>query len=315
MGGSSDTYDHRIATPSTSSLAVRATPFAFVLIWATGFVVAKYAVPYAEPLSFLVLRYIGVVVLMLALAVVARAPWPDRRAALHLAIAGAGIQAGYLGGVWAAIGAGMPAGVAALVVNLQPVLTGLWTGLFGKRLTARQGAGLLLGFAGVVLVVSSKLTARGITPLTLGLTTLALLSITSGTLYQSRFCPHFDLRTGQVVQFVSAIAVTLPFVLVFESFRVHWTPQLIGALAWSVLALTGGAISLLFLDAAPRRRRPGDKLLLPCAGDHRADGMDRVPGDTRAPSGGRDADQHHRRRHGDAASPVATLPPQRHQRD
>ena len=226
---------------------MRATPFAFVLIWATGFVVAKYAVPYAEPLSFLVLRYIGVVVLMLALAVLARAPWPDRRAALHLAVAGAGIQAGYLGGVWAAIGAGMPAGVAALVVNLQPVLTGLWTGLFGKRLTARQGVGLLLGFAGVALVVSSKLTARGITPLTLGLTTLALLSITSGTLYQTRFCPYFDLRTGQVVQFVSAVAVTLPFVLVFESFRVDWTPQLIGALAWSVLALTGGAISLLFL--------------------------------------------------------------------
>jgi drug/metabolite transporter (DMT)-like permease len=244
---SRDTYHHRIATPSTSSLAVRATPFAFVLIWATGFVVAKYAVPYAEPLSFLVLRYIGVVVLMLALAVLARAPWPDRRAALHLAVAGAGIQAGYLGGVWAAIGAGMPAGVAALVVNLQPVLTGLWMGLFGRRLTVRQGAGLLLGFAGVVLVVSSKLTARGITPLTLGLTTLALLSITGGTLYQSRFCPRFDLRTGQVVQFVSAIAVTLPFVLVFESFRVRWTPQLIGALAWSVLALTGGAISLLFL--------------------------------------------------------------------
>jgi drug/metabolite transporter (DMT)-like permease len=202
-----------------------------LLIWATGFVVAKYAVPYAEPLSFLVLRYIGVVVLMLALAVLAHAPWPDRRAVLHLAVAGAGIQAGYLGGVWAAIGAGMPAGVAALVVNLQPVLTGLWTGLFGKRLTVRQGAGLL----------------RGITPLTLGLTILALLSITSGTLYQSRFCPHFDLRTGQVVQFVSAIAVTLPFALVFESFRVHWSPQLIGALAWSVLALTGGAVSLLFL--------------------------------------------------------------------
>ena len=195
---------------------MRATPFAFVLIWATGFVVAKYAVPYAEPLSFLVLRYIGVVVLMLALAVLARAPWPDRRTALHLAVAGAGIQAGYLGGVWAAIGAGMPAGVAALVVNLQPVLTGLWTGLFGKRLTVRQE--LVSSSASPVSSSSSppSSTARGITPLTLGLTTLALLSITSGTLYQSRFCPHFDLRTGQVVQFVSAIAVTLPFVLVFE---------------------------------------------------------------------------------------------------
>ena len=234
-------------TASRTSLAVRATPFAFVVIWASGFVVAKYAAPYAEPLSFLVVRYAGVIVLMLALAVVARAPWPRGRQVLHLAVAGVGIQAGYLGGVWAAVAAGMPAGVAALVVNLQPVLTAAFAGLIGERLGGRQVAGLLLGFAGVALVVSNRLTTEGLSPVTLGLTVMALLAITIGTLYQKRFCPEFDLRTGQVVQFAASVAVTLPFALAFESFRFDWTPQLAGALAWSVLVLTGGGISLLFL--------------------------------------------------------------------
>jgi drug/metabolite transporter (DMT)-like permease len=226
---------------------VRATPAVFVVIWASGFVVAKYAAPYAEPLSFLLLRYGGVVALMLALALVARASWPRGRAVLHIAVAGIGIQAGYLGGVWTAVAAGMPAGVAALVVNLQPVLTAVVAALLGERLGRVQVLGLLLGFAGVVLVVSSKLTTQGISPLTLGLTTMALLAITAGTLYQKHFCPQFDLRTGQVVQFGASILVTLPFALAFESFRFDWTPQLIGALAWSVLVLTGGGISLLFL--------------------------------------------------------------------
>jgi drug/metabolite transporter (DMT)-like permease len=226
---------------------VRATPFAFVVIWASGFVVAKYAAPYAEPLSFLLLRYAGVIVLMLALGLLARAPWPRGRQVLHIAVAGIGIQAGYLGGVWAAVAAGMPAGVAALVVNLQPVLTAALARLLGQRLGGRQVFGLLLGFAGVALVVSNRLTAEGVSGLTLGLTVMALLAITLGTLYQKRFCPQFDLRTGQVVQFVASVLVTLPFALAFESFRFSWTPQLVGALAWSVLVLTGGGISLLFL--------------------------------------------------------------------
>ncbi|GAA2559374.1 DMT family transporter [Pseudonocardia hydrocarbonoxydans] len=219
----------------------------FVLIWATGFVVAKYAAPHAEPLSFLLVRYAGVIVLMVVLALVARARWPRGRAVLHIAVAGVGIHAGYLGGVWAAVAAGMPAGVAALVVNLQPVLTAAVAGLTGARLGRLQVAGLVLGFLGVVLVVSSNLTTAGITATTLGLTTLALLAITAGTLYQKRYCPEFDLRTGQVVQFVASILVTLPFVLAFESFRLDWTPELVGALLWSVLVLTGGGVSLLYL--------------------------------------------------------------------
>ncbi|MHA6623269.1 DMT family transporter [Pseudonocardia sp. DLS-67] len=226
---------------------MRATPFAFVVIWASGFVVAKYAAPYAEPLSFLVLRYAGVIVLMLALALAGHSAWPRGRQAVHIAVAGVGIQAGYLGGVWAAVAAGMPAGVAALVVNLQPVLTAAFAGLLGERPGRRQVVGLLLGFAGVALVVSNRLTGAGLSPLTLGLTVMALLAITAGTLYQKRFCPVFDLRTGQVVQFAAALAVTSPFALALESFRFDWTPQLVGALVWSVLVLTGGGISLLFL--------------------------------------------------------------------
>ena len=218
-----------------------------MVIWASGFVVAKYAAPYAEPLTFLLLRYACVVVLMGGLALMFRATWPRGWQVLHLAVAGIGIQAGYLGGVWVAVAHGMPAAVAALVVNLQPVLTAVFAALLGERLGKLQVAGLLLGFLGVVLVVAERLTTQGITPATLGLTVLALLTITIGTLYQKRFCPQFDLRTGQVVQFAASIVVTLPFVLAFESFRLDWTPELVGALAWSVLVLTGGGISLLFL--------------------------------------------------------------------
>ncbi len=222
---------------------MRATPALFVLIWATGFVAARYAAPHAEPLSFLLVRYAAVVVLMLVLALAAGAAWPSRRDALHLAVAGVGIQAGYLGGVWAAVAAGMPAGVAALIVNLQPVLTALIAGGVGLL----QGVGLALGFTGVVLTVAAGLTTTGVTPTTLGLTLLALLAITLGTLHQKRFVPRFDLRTGQIVQFLASIAVTAPFVLALESFRLDWTPELFFALGWSVLVLTGGGISLLFV--------------------------------------------------------------------
>ncbi len=235
------------ATAQASSIGIRATPFAFVVIWASGFVVAKFATPHAEPLSFLLLRYAGVVVLMLALALAARAVWPSWRDAVHLAVAGIGIQAGYLGGVWVAIAQGMPAGVAALLVNLQPLLTAAFVGLVAERLGRLQVVGLVLGFLGVALVVSGALTTEGITWLTVGLTTMALLTITIGTLYQKHFCPDFDLRTGQVVQFAASILLTLPFALAFESFRLDWTPELFGALAWSVFVLTGSGVSLLYL--------------------------------------------------------------------
>jgi drug/metabolite transporter (DMT)-like permease len=227
---------------------VRVAPWLFILIWSSGYVVAKLASPHAEPLTFLLLRYAGVLIVMATLAAIARAPWPSWRQAGHIAVAGIGIQAGYLGCVWFVIAQGMPAGVVALIVNLQPVLTGVAGPLVGERVSRYQWLGLVLGFAGVALVVSTKLGAgAGMTIGTVALSVVALVSMTAGTLYQKRFCPAFDLRTGQVVQFAASFLVTLPFALAGEELRVEWTPEVVGALLWSVFVLTGGGISLLFL--------------------------------------------------------------------
>lgn len=239
----------RVAAPGAGApIWLPAAPFLFIVIWSTGYVVAKAAAPHAEPLSFLLVRYIGVIALMAVLALIARAPWPARRLdVVHLAVAGIGIQAIYLGGVWVAVKHGMPAGVAALIVNLQPVLTAVAGGAIGERVRVRQWAGLALGLAGVALVVSNKLGGAGMGWGPVLLAVLALLAITAGTLYQKRFMPTFDLRTGQVVQFAASVIVTLPFALAFESFRIDWNAPVVAAMVWSIVVLSGGGISLLFL--------------------------------------------------------------------
>lgn len=221
-------------------------PVLFIFIWATGYVVAKFAAPHAEPLTFLLIRYVGVVVLMLVLATVARARWPSARDAMHLAVAGIGIQAVYLGGVWVAIKHGMPAGVSALIVNVQPVLTAMLGFFVLERVTPRQWLGVLLGLGGVVLVVWHKLGTEGMTLATVLMCVASLIGITAGTLYQKRFVPSFDLRTGQVVQFLASIAVTLPVALATESFQVTWNAPFAAAMLWSIIVLTGGGISLMF---------------------------------------------------------------------
>ena len=227
---------------------VRFAPALFILIWASGYVVAKAAAPHAEPLTFLLWRYLGTTVLMLLLAVVAGIRRPSAAAAAHLAVAGIGMQAFYLGGVWVAISEGMPAGISALIVNLQPVLTAALAFLVHERVSRRQWLGVALGFGGVVLVVWQKLLLSE-TPLLLptALCVMALLSMTGGTLYQKRFVPHFDLRTGQAIQAIASIAVTAPFALAFESLQVEWNTPVILAMLWSVLVLTGGGISLIFV--------------------------------------------------------------------
>lgn len=221
-------------------------PVLFIFIWATGYVVAKFAAPHAEPLTFLLIRYIGVVLLMLVLALLARARWPSAREALHLAVAGIGIQAIYLGGVWVSIKHGMPAGVSALIVNVQPVLTAMLGFFVLERVTPRQWLGVLLGLGGVMLVVWHKLGTAGMTWATLMMNVASLIGITAGTLYQKRFVPSFDLRTGQVVQFLASIAVTLPVALATESFQVTWNLPFAAAMLWSIVVLTGGGISLMF---------------------------------------------------------------------
>lgn len=224
----------------------RLAPPLFIFIWATGYIVAKLAAPYADPLTFLCWRYGGVLALMLALALAARAPWPAPRDMLHLAVAGLGIQALYLGGVWVAIRQGLPAGTAALIVNLQPVLVAALAPLIGERVGARQWLGVALGLGGVVLVIWHKLTLGASFGPPLLLCVMALLAITGGTLYQKRFVPRFDLRTGQVVQFAAALAATLPVAWWAEPMRIEWNASVVVAMAWSVLVLTAGGISLMF---------------------------------------------------------------------
>lgn len=157
------------------------------------------------------------------------------------------MHAGYLGGVWAAVKAGMGSGLSSLIVGLQPVLTALWLSSTGSKIALRQWVGLSLGFMGLVMVVSRKFGQGGEADwLNLSLAVGALFSITTGTLYQKRFVTPCDVRTANVVQLGAAFLVTLPLALL-EVESMQWNPQLAGAMAWSVLALTLGGSSLLYL--------------------------------------------------------------------
>ena len=227
---------------------IRAMPLVFVLIWSTGFIVARYGMPYAPPMKFLVVRYALSILCFLPWIVLARVAWPRNAAQwLHLSLVGVLIHAGYLGGVWSAVKAGMGSGLSALIVGLQPVLTAIWLSSIGSRVTQRQWLGLALGFAGLAMVVSRKFGQGGeVDVVNFSFAVLALLSITTGTLYQKRFVAPCDVRSANTVQLIAALVVTLPITLL-ESESMQWNTQLVSAMAWSVLALTLGGSSLLYL--------------------------------------------------------------------
>lgn len=223
-------------------------PF-FVFLWSTGFIAARYGVPYAEPTTFLTLRF-GLVLAVMVPAVAmmrARITWPVRNQVLHIAIAGALLHGAYLLGVFEAVSDGMGAGTVALIVGGQPILTALAGFVVRERLVVRQWVGLGLGLFGVVLVVWDRLSFSGITGPSMMYALGALMGITAGTLYQNRFCPSFDLRAGSVIQFTAAFVALAPFAVWTEPGTIEWTVPLVGALLWSVLAMSIGAISLLFI--------------------------------------------------------------------
>ncbi|HRP97605.1 MAG TPA: DMT family transporter [Rhodocyclaceae bacterium] len=230
-----------------------AMPLLFVLLWSTGFLGAKFGLPYAEPLTFLSIRYALVITLMALVALAMRAPWPaDWRQAAHIGVTGVLVHGFYLGGVFTAIHHGLPAGIAALVVGMQPLLTALGAGwLLGEAVTRSQWLGLVLGFTGVALVVGSKggLDAGAVSGLGAMVTpaVVALVAITAGTLYQKRHCPSFDLRTGSVIQFIPTLAITFVITLFTETRQVTWSGEFVFALLWLVVVLSLGAISLLNL--------------------------------------------------------------------
>jgi drug/metabolite transporter (DMT)-like permease len=235
---------------------IAAMPWIFVLIWATGFIAARYGMPHAPPMKFLAWRYGLSVLCFLLWILVTRVAWPnDSRQWFHLAVTGVLMHACYLGGVWAAVRAGMGSGLSALIVGLQPVLTALWlaatasngTGQAGPRISGRQWVGLVLGMVGLAMVVSRKLGAGGeVSTWSLSFALAALAGITVGTVYQKRFVKPCDVRTANTIQLGAAFLVTLPLALL-ETATVELHPELVGAMAWSVLGLTLGGSSLMFM--------------------------------------------------------------------
>ena len=223
-------------------------PALFVFLWSTGFIGAKFGLPHADPLTFLTIRF-AIVLTILALAILLTgAEWPRAPALyLHLLLSGVLMHSLYLGGVFSAIKGGLHAGIAALIVGAQPLLTALIVGpLLGERLSWRQWAGFVLGFGGLVLVLS-KAFARGGLPLpAVAGALIGLVGITCGTLYQKRYVVGVDLWTGSLLQFVAALATCGPYALWFESGAVEWTPDFTFALLWLCVVLSLGAISVLW---------------------------------------------------------------------
>jgi drug/metabolite transporter (DMT)-like permease len=228
-------------------LAIFAAPGVFVVLWASGFIGAKLGLPYAEPMTFLSLRMIAVVVLLAVVILLTRPKWPDRAGIFHSAVTGTLVHGLYLGGVFAAIENGISAGLIALIVSLQPVLTStLANRWLGERVLPRQWLGLLLGIAGVYLIVHENMATGDIKPVAWVLATVALAGITVGTLYQKRFGGGIDWRPALCVQYATAATLFTLAAFAFETRVVHWTPQFLFALAWLVLVLSFGAIWLLY---------------------------------------------------------------------
>jgi drug/metabolite transporter (DMT)-like permease len=222
-------------------------PMLFVLLWSTGFVGARYGLPYAEPLTFLALRLSAVVVLMLQIAFLSRAPWPSKAEVGHSAVVGLLMHGLYLGGVFTAIAQGVPAGVSALIPGLQPILTSTIANRFmGETVTRVQWLGLALGLAGVLLVLHDRNIVLSGSALGWAASFLSLIGITLGTLYQKRFCGKVDWRTGNLVQYAGAAVLLSVLAFAFETRVVHWSEEFIFALGWLAIVLSIAAIGLMY---------------------------------------------------------------------
>ncbi len=244
---------HTPAQSSAQANVAAIAPWIFVLLWSTGFIGARFGLPYIEPFTFLFLRFLIATTLIVGITVSLRSAWPRSRAAIgHSAVVGLLLHGGYLGGVFYAIDHGMSAGVSALIVSLQPILTAVFSQLaLRERVLPRQWLGLLLGLAGVGLVVGEKLlTIASVPAITLPTLTAALIALcgtTAGTLYQKRFGAGSPLIGGTGVQYLAAAVLMGLGSFIFETRQIDWQPQLFFAMGWLVLVLSLGAIMLLML--------------------------------------------------------------------
>lgn len=231
---------------------VPAFPAIFVFLWATGFLGARYAMPHAEPFTFLAIRFALAAALIAIIALLIGAKWPSREDAMRSAITGILIHGIYLGGVFWAVRNGMPAGLSALVIGVQPIITALFAYVMvDEKLTWRLFAGLVAGLTGIAMVIVPKFAAglssqlAEVTPLTLGACVLSVVTIAFGTVWQKRHAGGVDLRTGTFWQFVGALIVTAAASTLFERQVMNWTGELVFALLWLTVVLSIGAIFLL----------------------------------------------------------------------
>lgn len=218
----------------------------FVLLWSSGFISSKLGVPYADPFTFLGLRYCVVLAILVPVALLMRAPWPQGKMQVaHLAITGVLTHALYLGGCVWALRLGLSAGLVSLIVSMQPLLTAAFAGLaLGERVMPRQWIGLAMGLLGTAMVVAHKM-GSGLTLLMVLPALLSLIGITTGTMWQKRYCSQFDLRTGTVVQYTASLLITAPLAFLTGTPHVVWSGQFVFALLWASLVLSIAAISLL----------------------------------------------------------------------
>lgn len=236
-----------------SALLLKAAPALFVAIWSTGWVSARYGADYADPLTFLTLRYALAFGALAILTLLARATWPKGQHAFHAMISGVLLHAIYLGGVWYAIAHGLPTGISGLIAAIQPILTAcLAPILLRERIGAMQWLGIVLGFLGIALVLEPKLIAidpshMSQTLIPMAINIVSMMSVTAGTFYQKRFIPSGDLRSITALQYAGAFLVTLPVAFLLEPMHIVVTLPFVLVMAWSVLALSLGAIGLLLL--------------------------------------------------------------------
>ena len=228
-------------------LAIAAAPVLFVLLWSTGFIGARYGLPYIEPLTFLALRMAFALVIMASIALVGGARWPHANEVGHSLVAGSLVHGVCLGGVFTAISQGVPAGISALILGLQPIVTSTLANRFvGEKVSRLQWVGLVLGLVGVLLVLHDRNIVLAGSVLGWDAGFLALIGITLGTLYQKRHCGGIDWRTGNLIQYAGAGVLFTLGAFAFETREIHWTGELIFALAWLVLVLSIAAVGLMY---------------------------------------------------------------------
>ncbi|MBA2652132.1 MAG: DMT family transporter [Tatlockia sp.] len=224
-------------------------PLVFISLYGSGFVGAKLGLPYAQPLTFLVLRFACTALLLLLMVFLWHSPWPRKLNELaHIMVAGLLMLGVFSAGVFVAINCGISPSISALIIALQPILVGLGAGpILGEKIRVQQWAGLLLGLLGVFLVVSHKLTFSHMDMVGLAMNFLGLLGLTAGNLYQKRFCADMNIFSGGLIQSLTAGVAVFIAALIFESMQIVWNGQFIFALAWMSIVVSFGALSVLYL--------------------------------------------------------------------